>query len=168
MSGNKSVSEFDEDRAQGQTAVSHSTPAEMIPYRGIPMTRLLLIMLFFLSSGPVFAEWVEVASTIDGMTAYADPATIRRKGDLVKMWYFWDYNTIQTVAGNSFLSEKDQSEFDCAEERTRLLAVTKFSGNMGRGQVVYSLSFDSAESKWIPVSPQSIEEALWKFACRKK
>ena len=105
------------------------------------MKRLLPISLtlLILSCAPAYAEWAAVGSSENGggVTVYADRDTIRRKGDLVKMWYLSDFKTIQTVAGNSFLSEKDQSEFDCAEERTRLLAVTKFSGNMGRGQVVY-------------------------------
>ena len=50
------------------------------------MTRLLLIALLVLSSGPAYAEWVAIGSTDDGMTAYADPDTIRRKEEMVKMW----------------------------------------------------------------------------------
>ena len=50
-----------------------------LPDRGIRMTRLLLIALLVLSSGPAYAEWVAIGSADDGMTAYVDPDTIRGK-----------------------------------------------------------------------------------------
>ena len=54
------------------------------------------------------------------------------------MWQLYDYKTVQTVAGDSFLSMKRFNEYDCTEERTRTLGYTWFSGNMGNGNVVYS------------------------------
>ena len=63
------------------------------------MRRLILIMLLVVSCGPVYAEWVEVsANKKAGVIAYADPGTIRRKGDLVKMCALHDRKTIQVVA----------------------------------------------------------------------
>jgi hypothetical protein len=129
------------------------------------MIRLLLITLLVLSSGPAYAEWVKVGETDDGMTVYYDPATIRRNRNLVTMWQFYDYKTVQTVAGIGFLTVKEQWEFDCAEERSRVLALTEFSGNMGSGTVVYS---NSEVGKWQPVATRSMGQLLWKFACGKK
>ena len=131
------------------------------------MTRLLLItLLLLLCSGPAYAEWVKVVSAVDaGFIAYADPDTIRRKGDLVKMWNLFDSKTADSYIGNSFLSIRGQSEFDCAEELTRPLAETGLSGNMGRGKPVYS---KPTESKWTPVAPGSVARALWEFASEKK
>jgi hypothetical protein len=130
------------------------------------MKRLLLITLLVLSSGPAYAEWVAVGGNDQiGMTTYLNPDTIRRKGDLVKVWQLNDFKTVQTVDGNSFLSTKKQREFSCAEERTRVLAATQFSGNMGNGTVV---SVNSNEQKWGPVVPESIGQTLWEFACGKK
>jgi len=118
------------------------------------------------SSGPVYAEWVLVSGDDEtGLTVYADPDTIHRKGNLVTMWGLIDYKTIQIIAGDSLLSIQRQNEYDCAEARTRMLAFTWFSGNMGGGQVVHS---DSDEDKWKPVAPDSVAEALWKIACDKK
>jgi surface-adhesin protein E len=130
------------------------------------MTRLLLITLLFLSSGPAYAEWVSVISNDQaGMIVYADSDTIRHKGGLVKMWELFDYEAVQTVAGRSFLSSKTQSEYDCAEERHRILAIIHISGNMGRGNVVYS---NSDEEEWEPVAPDSISRELWEVACGKR
>ena len=129
------------------------------------MTRLLLITLLVLSSGPADAEWVRFGTTDDGMTAYADPDTIRRKGELVKMWSLFDFQIMQYVEGIPSLSKKGQSEYDCAEERLRLLALVEYSGNMGKGNVVYT---DSIEQPWKPVVPRSVDHVLWTVACSKK
>lgn len=148
-----------------------------VTYNGRPFLKLLLayigrawlpITLLVLSSGPSYAEWVNVSSaeSYGGFTMYTDPDTIRRKGELVKMWQLHDYKTVQTEASNSFLSLKSQSEFDCAEERVRLLAVTEFSGNMGKGNVVWSRHF--GEGEWRPVEPESVSQIFWKLACGKK
>jgi len=129
------------------------------------MKRLLLFTLLVLSSGPAYAEWVPVSDGDEaGKTVYVDPATIRRNSNLVKMWLFYDYKTVQTVGGIRFLSAKEQWEFDCAEERSRVLALKEFSGNMGSGTVVYT---NEQVGNWIPVTPGSISHTVWTVACRK-
>ena len=94
-----------------------------------------------------------------------DPDTIHRKGDLVKMWDLYDYQTAQTGMGASYLSYKSQHEYDCAEERLRLLAMSSFSGNMGNGKPVSNVS---DEHKWQAVQPESVGKRLWKVACGKE
>ncbi len=131
------------------------------------MKRLLLITLLVLSSGPAYAEWVVVAKDIaeDGATTYADPDTICRKGELVKMWALFDFETVQTGGGTSYLSMRVQRQFDCADERTRLLTGTWFLGNMGTGDI--SFHHDD-KGMWRPVPPGSGLHALWTFVCSKK
>ena len=130
------------------------------------MRRLIVIMLLVLSCGPAYAEWVEVsASKMAGVTAYADPDTIRRKGDLVKMSSLFDLQTTHTGGANSYSSIKAQQAYDCAQDRSRALAYTKFSGNMGHGAEVYSVS---VKQTWKPIAPMSVGLELWKVACSKK
>ena len=94
------------------------------------MTRLLLFILLFLSSAPVYAEWVAVGGNEEaGVTAYADPGTIRRKGNLVKVWHLNDFKTVQIANDISYISVKAQHEHDRTRDRERLIALTKFSGN---------------------------------------
>jgi len=96
-----------------------------------------------------------------GKTVYVDPATIRRNSNLVKMWQFSDYKTVQTVGGIRFLTAEEQWEFDCAEERSRVLALKEFSGNMG------------SERWFIPTHKKvsgtsqsgSMGQTVWKVAC---
>jgi hypothetical protein len=106
----------------------------------------------------------EAWSAESGTTVYADPDTIYRKGDLVKMEVLFDFKTIQTKAGASYLSAKAQMEYDCAEQRFEGLAVMYFSGNMGSGNL---LDRSSSIGKWLLVSPGSLDQALWNVACGK-
>ena len=129
------------------------------------MIRLLLFALLVLSGEPAYAEWMKIGDGDEaGKTVYVDPATIRRNSNLVKMWQFYDYKTVQTVGGVRFLSAKEQWEFDCVEERGRVLALKEFSGNMGSGTMVDT---NSQVGKWIPVMPGSIGHMVWTVACGK-
>jgi hypothetical protein len=102
------------------------------------MTRfIILVLTLFLTTSEAYAEWVKTAES-DDATGYGDPDTIRSKGNLVKMWILYDYKTIQTVAGDSYLSQKMQWEYDCAEEQSRLIAGYSYSGQMGTGKIIFS------------------------------
>ena len=129
------------------------------------MTRLLLTTLLVLSNGPAYAEWMSLGASDSGTTVYADPATIRPEGDLVKMSVLFDFKKIQTKGDVSYLSAKAQMEYDCAEVRFEGLTVLYFSGNMGNGNV---LDRSSGKGKRLRVSPGSLDHALWKLACGKK
>jgi len=126
----------------------------------------IVITLLVLDSGPVQAEW-ELVSGDDSakLTVYVDRDTIQRNGNLAKMWQMYDYKTVQTVAGDSLLSIQRHNEYDCTGERTRMLAYTWFSSNMGRGRVVYKTA---EEQRWASVVPRSIDQTLWKVACSKQ
>jgi hypothetical protein len=128
-----------------------------------------LITLLFLSSGPAYAEWVVVSGNDEvGLIVYVDQDTIRRKGNLAKMWSLMDFKTAQRdggSAGNLYLSLKAQREYDCADEYHRTHTATWFSGNMGRGSIV---NHDPYEKKWSPVEPDSINRIIWKVACGKQ
>ena len=141
----------------------------ILPHHRLPLAHFFrlvsLITLLVLSSGPAYAEWVVVGSTDDGMMAYADPDTIRRKGEMVIMWSLFDFQIMQYVEGIPSLSKKGQSEYDCAEERLRLLALVEYAGNLEKGKVVYT---DSIAQPWQPIVPRSVDHALWKVACGKK
>ena len=125
-----------------------------------------LIALMLLSGSPAHAEWVTVGGNDQiGMTTYADPGTIRREGNLVKMWILFDFRTTQTTAGHLMLSIKGQEEYDCDGKRRRALTFSDFSGNMGGGK---EISSSSGEGTWVPVVSEGFVQTLWEFACAKK
>lgn len=124
-----------------------------------------LLILLVLSSRPAYAGWVQIDKNANEMTAYADPNTIRRKGDLVKMWAMYDEKVVGNFLGSAYLSIREQSEYDCAEARMRNLAISIHSGNMGAGKTVYS---DSDVGEWVPVASGSVGKVMWAIACYKK
>jgi surface-adhesin protein E len=129
------------------------------------MTRLFLFILLCLSSGPAFADWMSLGESDSGTTVYADPTTMRREGDLVKMLVLFDFKAVRTKEGVSYSSAKAQMDYDCAEQRYEGLAVMYFSGNMGNGQL---LDRSSGNGKRLRISPGSLDHDLWKLACGKK
>ena len=127
------------------------------------MKRILIVILLVIS-GNSYAEWTQFGGS-DEFTQYIDKETIRRNGNFVKMWDLKDFKTAQNYSSDSYLSDKAQWEYDCKEERGRILAFSWFSGQMGNGKVVY---LKSDTGKWSPIQPDSVGEALWKVACGKK
>ena len=99
-----------------------------------------------MGSGPVYAEWVKFANNEEGdVTYYIDPESIdaeslRREGNFVEVSVLLDYSTSQTDQWEiPYLSSKAQFVCNCDEEkqeRTMLISVAEFSGNMGHGSVV--------------------------------
>jgi hypothetical protein len=143
-----------------------------VTYNAGPFLKLLtnflgfgMLLTLLVSSGPACAEWMSLGASDSGTTVYADPVTIHREGDQVKMLVLFDFKTKQTKADVSYLSAQAQMEYDCAEQRFEGHAVLYFSGNMGNGQL---LDRSSGKGKRLRASPGSLDHDLWKLACGKK
>ncbi len=130
----------------------------------------VLITLLFLSTVPAYAGWVAVEKgyLLSGLqTMYVDPDSIRREGSLVTMRQLIDFKWMQGSARGStrFLSTETHKQFDCAGKRLRLLAFSEFSHRMARG--IRADGYVDTGS-WIPVEPDSMNQALWEIACGKE
>lgn len=131
-----------------------------------PALGIYLSLLTLVSVGQAHAEWVDIGGKVEqGLTVYLDPDTVHRGGDVVTLWALFDYKAIQSIVGGPWLSSKAHRQFDCAENRVRLLGYMTFTGNMGSGDPVFS---NSQESKWEPVEPESMDRKLLEVACSKK
>lgn len=118
-------------------------------------------------NGGAAAAWEQVGVANDGMAVYADPATIQKSGDLVKMWSVLDYKVAEKDdAGKPFLSTKLLHEYDCKAERARTRYFSIHAGQMATGQLLASEV--RGESAWLPASRAFIGETLWRIACGKK
>lgn len=134
---------------------------------------ILTILLLIVVSTDAAAEWLMVG-VHDGGDIYADPSTIFKNGDLVKMWSLVDYK-IPRVFGRlkPCKSMKVQSEFDCKEKQSRGLSFFAYSGNMGSGEAANmsgaGISYiDTNPKNWVPVPHNGTGPALWKIACEKR
>ena len=128
------------------------------------LTFWALTTLLLLNTVPANAEWVRLTEA-DGMTVLFDPETIRRNGNLVKIWLLYDYKTPIITGRDTVFSTKMQSEYDCIGERVRTNGIFEIAGNMGKGKVVSS---SLAEGQWIPIAPDTLGKREWKVACSKK
>ncbi len=126
------------------------------------MHKAILMMLLAAVSSSAMAEWVKVDED-KLVAAYADPTTIRKNGDKVKMWALWDYSTAQEGGSKPYMSVRIQNEYNCKEETIRQIFATSFSGNMAGGHTINR----QGGRKWEPVVPRTFGETLWKFACGK-
>jgi hypothetical protein len=134
------------------------------------MTRLLLVIILALSSGPVYAGWVAVEKDYFSpglQTLYVDPDTITKDGNLVSLWQLTDYKWMQGNPRGTprFLSTKTHKQFDCTNQRLRMLAFTEFSRHMGTG-IMANGSVDTAV--WLSIEPESVNQALAEIACGKQ
>ena len=126
------------------------------------MKRLTLLLLMKVSTN-VMAEWMLIGENNAGeFMIYVDTAALIKKEDKVKIWYLNDFKRTQVYERDRYLSEKVQKEYDCGERQFRMLAVLWLLGNMGNGRSVW---WGYKIHQWMPVSPASIDEALFKVAC---
>lgn len=129
------------------------------------MRKAILMLLLAVMSSSAVARWVKVPGN-ETSTAYVDYATLRKACNMVKMWSLFDYKTgVALDKGKRYRSMRAQFEYSCKEERMRGLAVSFHSENMAGGEVVHS-TFDPGN--WGPVPTDTLNDALWKIACRKR
>ena len=74
-----------------------------------------MCLLLICAAGSAAANWVRVRG--DGVvTVLADPSTIVRSGDMVKMWSVINYAQPRIAPDSkAYSSSRQQLEFDCVE-----------------------------------------------------
>jgi hypothetical protein len=122
------------------------------------------MLLLALVSDYALAEWINVGGD-EYSTIFADPSSILRAGNIVKMLSLYDTDIAQVAGSISFMSSKTLDEYDCKEKRSRTLAFYWYSGNMGEGNLLYG---NTDPGEWGSVIPKSLSETLWGFACNRK
>ncbi len=96
-----------------------------------------------------------------GMDVYIARASIRRSGALAQMSDLWDFKTVHVFEGKTFLSTRNQYEYDCVTSRRRMLSTTGFSGHMGQGAVVGS---GNSVAAWEEIATTGPVHDHWKAA----
>lgn len=125
--------------------------------------RAILMVILTIASTSVWAEWVLVSgSAVDGISAYADSSTIRKKNNRVTMWTLIDYKAPQKSESKTFMSVKSQNEYDCRTEQSRIIYANVYQKSMAKGELI---SASIKPRNWEPNEPDSVGEALWGIAC---
>ena len=122
-----------------------------------------ILLLLALAASPAWAEWVSNGTSDNGGTAfYYDPATIRINGNMRRIWQGQD---LRKIGKKGELSRRTLTEYDCKEERFRLLSVSVFSGSMFTGD---TLSSNSNVDQWDYVPPESNAAEMLEIVCARK
>jgi len=120
-----------------------------------------LLLALLLATGSAWAEWVNVAWT-DSSDFYIDPATIRKDGNLVRVWQLHNHKQRNK---NGELSDRVRWEYDCKQERARILSFSSHSEPMAGGKNLFQSSSEDIE--WAHIPPNSVKETMLKIACAK-
>jgi hypothetical protein len=111
-------------------------------------------------AAPDLAEWVKVSES-DTSIHYIDPDSIRKDGNLRKMWQITD---LKQREEGGVMSWRALHEYDCKEERLRLLSLSSHSNPMAGGVMLGS---DDDPSTWDAIPPGSILARVLKRVCAK-
>ena len=125
--------------------------------------RLVLLFLLTSVSVPASAEWVKFAEGGDGVSYYLDPATIRRNGSLRRVWILQD---LKQRDQEGEMSRRALEEFDCKEERYKILSSSTHSEKMAEGNTLVMSNKPDVEWRFIP--PGTVTEPLLRLVCSVK
>ena len=126
------------------------------------MKKLLLTLLAsLLVTGSAWAEWLKVGES-DAIYAYIDLATIRKDGNIVRVWAI---NDLKQRNKDGELSTRIRAEFDCKQERQKYLSLSTHSGRMASGTTIYTYDFARSPANWSEIPPGSIGETVLKIVC---
>lgn len=119
-----------------------------------------LVLTLLLVTGPAWAEWVLVSES--GETDYyIDPATIRKDGNLARVW---ELNDLKQRAKDGELSRRYRIEYDCKQERFKLLSASEHSGFMASGT---TLRTEILDGPWREIPPGTVSRLFLKIVCAK-
>ena len=130
------------------------------------MKKLLLTLLTMLMlTGSAWAEWVKVSESLDDeQVGYIDPGTIRKNGNLVRVWEIHDYKSRQKKVFGE-LSTRFRALYDCRQERVQILSLSSHSGPMARGSTLFQTL--TGDGTWLDIPPASMSEDTLKIVCAK-
>lgn len=121
------------------------------------MKHLITLLIFI--SAPVWAAWEEVVTGVSGDVAYIDPATIKKDGNIRRVWGLTD---LANPTSEGILSRRYLREIDCKNERTRILTISGHSKAMGDG---VTLGINAEVQSWNYIAPETVMSFIQKRVC---
>jgi hypothetical protein len=124
------------------------------------MKKLFLVCLMLLA-GSVWAEWIKADESEEAQFFY-DPSTIRIEG---KMRRVWRLQNLKQRGQYSEMSRRMRMEYDCMNERSRILADSFHSEPMAGGKTLHS--DDTDDIIWREIPPGTIAAVMLQIVCSK-
>ena len=120
----------------------------------------LLLIYVLLMSGFVFAQWKPVAIDATGDVYSLDYSTIRKEGQIRKVWLLWNFSQMQTGGGQS---QRSRMEYDCKNERHKMISASTFTEKDANGSQVNQV-IDA--TPWVDIAPDTVAWQLMKLVCK--
>jgi len=114
-----------------------------------------------LVNGSAWADWVRVAG-MESASTYIDPATLRKEGNFRNVWVLQE---LKQRSKDGELSRRARVEYDCKQERKRVLYLSTHSDSMLGGVTLFSQEF--ADANWGSVPPDTANATILKIVCAK-
>ena len=111
-------------------------------------------------AGSAWAEWVFVGES-ETSTFFYDPATIRKEGNMRRVWELQD---LRKRGKSGEMSLRMRMEYDCMNERSRFLGISGHSEPMALGGVLATAGEDK---NWDAIAPNTAADQLLKIVCAK-
>jgi hypothetical protein len=104
-------------------------------------------------------------ATDGSWASYSTDHQIKRSGHMITLWLRQEYPEAQRdSAGDLYLSNVEQVQFDCGKDRQRLLIVIYYSeNNISGGQ--QQEQNDPKNAPWQAVVPGTQSESVFQWAC---
>jgi surface-adhesin protein E len=110
--------------------------------------------------------WVFRAVGADGSwAAFSTEHQLKRSGRLVTAWLRQEYPEQQrSAAGDTYSSDVERVQYDCAKEQARTLLAIYYAGNNLTGSQ-QSEQADPKQAAWDPIVPGTQSETIFHWAC---
>jgi len=107
-------------------------------------------------------------ATDGSWAAYSTDHQLKRSGKTVTLWLRQEYPEAQrSAAGDLYMSNVEQLQFDCGKERQRLLLVIYYSENNIGGNQQQEQN-DPKNEPWGAIVPGTQSDSVFQWACGAK
>lgn len=125
------------------------------------MKKLLTIFLLLFSING-YCEWTVVDLDKD-VNDYMDFTTIKRSPTSIRVWELLDFKNTQSLDGMYFNSIVSLREYDCSQDRVRVLSSTYFSNKMGSGNLIKQFN---QPTDWKYLLPRTLGSKKLNILCK--
>ena len=125
------------------------------------MKKLLTIFLLLFSING-YCEWTVVDLDKD-VNDYMDFTTIKRSSTSIRVWELLDFKNTQSLDGMYFNSIVSLREYDCSQDRVRVLSSTYFSNKMGSGNLIKQFN---QPTDWKYLLPRTLGSKKLNILCK--
>jgi hypothetical protein len=121
-----------------------------------------LLLLVILIASTAWAGWTKVNSS-NGTDFYIDVSSVKAEGAKRTTWQLTNYSTPQSLVDDYYLSSRARVEFDCKEEKSRLLTITVFSMRNADGKPLLT---SDEPTKWSDIAPYTTARGILNAVCK--